>query len=73
MYQKGTQSQEKQDDWLKEIQKKCPLKVILTTMRPDSPTLSEPSGMCTHKHPFPPNKHLLASPFSTSRWGFTST
>ena len=58
MYQKGTQSQAKQDDWLKEIQKKCPLKVILPTMRPDSPTLSEPSGMCTHKHPFPPNKHF---------------
>ena len=45
MYQKGTQSQEKQDDWLKEIQKKCPLKVTLTTMRPDSPTLFEPSGV----------------------------
>ena len=73
MYQKGTQSQAKQDDWLKEIQKKCPLKVILTTMRPDSPTLLRPlvclptSTLSLLINP------LLASPFYISRWGFTST
>lgn len=59
MYQKGTQSQAKGDDWLKEIWKKCPIEVILTTMRPDPPTLSEPSGVSIHKHPFPPKKHFV--------------
>ena len=57
MYQKGTQSQAKGDGWLKEIQEKCPIEVILTTMRPDPPTLSERSGVSIHKHPSPPNKH----------------
>ena len=33
MYQIWTQNQTKQDDWSKETQKKCPIKMIQTTIR----------------------------------------
>ena len=33
MYQIQTQKQAKQDDWPKETQKKCPIKVIQTNTR----------------------------------------
>ena len=73
MYQKGTQSQAKGDGWLKETQEKCPIEVILTTMRPDPPLFLS-ALVCLSTSTLPPLINtLLASPFSISRWRFTST
>ena len=53
-----TQNQAKQDDWSKETQKKCPIKVIQTTTRARLSLWSRP---CVYPHVlycFPPNKYF---------------
>ena len=59
IYQIRTPNQAKQDDWSKESQEKCPIKVIQTTTRARL-SLSEPAYVSIHTYCtlFPPNKHF---------------
>ena len=61
----------KQDDWLKETQKKCPIKVIQATARIRlSLSLSEPTCVpILHVYSFPPNKTLYLFRFSLYLYG----
>ena len=49
MYQIWTQNQTKQDDWSKETEKKCPIKMVQITMRVQlSDRLPLPTQVCIH-------------------------